>query len=68
MHGMLATIGFRILRVPVSYLKEIKIQETVILRAVLYACESLSVALSEENRLRVLRSVFVSKRRLDKIS
>jgi hypothetical protein len=60
MHGMIATIGFKTLRISVSYLKEIQIYET--------ECEPLSVALSEENRPRVLRRVLVSKRRLRKIS
>ena len=40
--------------------KNIKIEmyRTVILPAVLYGCESLSVTLREERRLRVLRKIF----------
>jgi hypothetical protein len=41
---------------------KIRIYATIILPAVLYACEAWSLTLKEEHRLRVLRRMFGSKR------
>ena len=40
----------------------IKIYRTIILLVVLYGCENWSLTLREESRLRVMRTVFGSKR------
>jgi hypothetical protein len=62
---MLAIIQSKIFRLPVSYQKNltIKIYKTVILPVVLYGCETWSLTLREEYRLRifenrVLRRIF----------
>jgi hypothetical protein len=69
---MLAVIQSRIFCLPVSYIKKqkIKIHSTVILTVVLYGCETLSLTLGEEHRLRVfenrmLRKIFGPKREED---
>jgi hypothetical protein len=68
---MLAIIRSKIIYLPVSYKKlKIKIYKTVILSVVLYGCETWSVTLSEERRLRVsdnrvLRRIFGPKREED---
>jgi hypothetical protein len=52
--GMLAIIQSRIFCLSISYKKlKIKIYETVILPVVLYGCETWSLTLREEHRLRV---------------
>jgi hypothetical protein len=51
---MLAIIQSKIFCLPVSYKKlKIKIYKPVILPVVLYGCETWSLTLSEEHRLRV---------------
>jgi hypothetical protein len=70
---MLAIIQSKIFCLPVSYQKKklkIKIYMTVILPIVLYGCETWSVTLGEEHRLRVfenrvLRRIFGPKREVD---
>jgi hypothetical protein len=55
---MLAIIQSKIFCLPVSYQKDIKIKinETVILPVVLYGCETWSLSLREEHRLRVFEN------------
>jgi hypothetical protein len=69
---MIAIIQSKIFCLTVSYKKNIKIKiyKTVIFAVVLYGCESLSLALREEHRLRVfenrvLRKIFGPKREED---
>jgi hypothetical protein len=69
---MLAVIQSKIFCHPVSYQKnlKIKIYKTVILPVVLYGCETWSLTLGEEHRLRVfenrmLRKIFGPKREED---
>jgi hypothetical protein len=69
---MLAIIQSKIFCLPVSYQKnlKIKIYKTVILPVVLYECETWSLTLKEESRLRifenrVLRRISGSKREED---
>jgi hypothetical protein len=69
---MLAIIQFKIFCHPVSYKKnlKIKIYKTVILPVLLYGCETWSLTLREEHRLRifenrVLRRIFGHKREED---
>jgi hypothetical protein len=69
---MLAIIQSKIFCLPISYQKnlKIKIYKTVILRVVLYGCETWSLTLREEHRLRVfenrvLRRIFGHKREED---
>jgi hypothetical protein len=69
---MLAIIQSKIFFLPVSYQKKLKIKiyETVILPLVLYGCETWSLTLVEEHRLRVfenrvLRRIFGPKREED---
>jgi hypothetical protein len=68
---MLAIIQSKIFYLPVSYKKlKIKIYKTVILPVVLYGCETWSLTLKEEHRLRifenrVLRRIFGPKREED---
>jgi hypothetical protein len=68
---MLAIIQSKIFGLPVPYKKlKIKIYKTVILPAVLYGCETWSLALREEHRLRVsenrvFRKIFGPKRKGD---
>jgi hypothetical protein len=54
---MLATIRFRVLfsRLPSRNVK-VKIYKTIILPVVLYGCETWSLALREEHRLRVFEN------------
>jgi hypothetical protein len=66
---MLASIQSKIFFLPVSYQKnvKIKIHKTVILLVVLYGCETWSLTLREEHRLRVfenrvLKKIFGPKR------
>jgi hypothetical protein len=65
---LLAIIRWRIFCLPVCYLKiKIKIYRTVILPYVFYGCETWSITLREECRLRlfensVLRRIFGPKR------
>jgi hypothetical protein len=66
---MLAIIQSKIFFLPVSYQKNLKIKtyKTVILPVVLHECETWSLTLGEEHRLRVfenrvLRKIFGSKR------
>ena len=66
---MLAVIRCRIFCLPVCYPKnlKIKIYRTIILPVVLYGCETWSLTLMEERRLRilenrVLRRIFGPKR------
>jgi hypothetical protein len=66
---MLAIIQSKIFPTHIKKLK-IKINETVILLVVLYGCETWSLTLMEEQRLRVsknrvLRKIFVPKREED---
>jgi hypothetical protein len=68
--GMLAIIQSRILFLPVSYKKlKIKIYKTVILPVVLCGCETWSLTLREEHRLRVFENrvlrIFGPKREED---
>jgi len=63
---MLAVIWCRIFCLPICYIK-IKIYRTAILPVVLYGCETWSLTLGEEHRLRmfenrVLRILFGPKR------
>jgi len=58
---MLAVIRCRIFCLPVCYTK-IKIYRTIILPVDLYGCETWSLSLREERRLRVLRRIFGPKR------
>jgi hypothetical protein len=51
--GMLAIIQSKIFCLPVSYKKRIKMYKTVILPVVPYGCETWSVTLREEHRLRI---------------
>jgi hypothetical protein len=65
MWGMLATVWLRILLVPKDF--KIKIYKTTILPAALYRCETSSLTLKEEHKLkvfenRVLRRIFGCKR------
>jgi hypothetical protein len=55
---MLAIIQSKIFYLPVSYKKnlKIKIYKTVILPVVLYGCETWSLTVGEEHRLRVFES------------
>jgi hypothetical protein len=69
---MLAIIQSKIFFLPVSYQKKLKIKifRTVILPFVLYGCETWSLILGEEHRLRafenrVLRKIFGPKREED---
>jgi hypothetical protein len=69
---MLAIIQSKIFCPPVLYKKnlKIKIYKTVILTVVLYGCETWSLTLGEEHRLRVfenrvLRKIFGPKRKED---
>jgi hypothetical protein len=68
---MLAIIQFKIFCLPTSYKKlKIKLYKTVILSLVLYGCETWSLTLKEEHRLRVfekrvLRRIFGPKREVD---
>jgi hypothetical protein len=69
---MLAIIQSKIFCLHVSYIKklQIKIYKTVILPTVLYGCETWSLTLREEHRLRVsenrvLRKIFGPKREGD---
>jgi hypothetical protein len=69
---MLAIIQSKIFCLPVSYQKnlKIKIYKTVILPVVLYGCETWSLNVGEEHRLRVfenrvLRKIFGPKREED---
>jgi hypothetical protein len=69
---MFAIIQSKIFCLPVSYQKnlKIKIYKTVILPVVLYGCETWSLTLTEEHRLRVfenrvLRKIFEPKREED---
>ena len=66
---MLAIIRCRIFCLPVCYPKNIKIKiyRTIILSVILYGCETWSLTLMEERRLRmpenrVLRRIFGPKR------
>ena len=64
---MLAIIRCRTFCLQVCYHKNIKIYRTLILPAVLYGCETWSLTLKEERRLRVfenrlLRGIFGPKR------
>ena len=66
---MLAIIRCRIFYLPVWYAKNLKteISRTIILHVVLYGCETWSLTLREERRLRmfenrVLRRIFEPKR------
>jgi hypothetical protein len=45
-----------------SKIVKIKIRKTIILPVVLYGCETLSLTLRAEHRLRVLRRIFVQNR------
>jgi hypothetical protein len=70
--GMLAITQSKIICLPVSYQKNLKnkIYKTVILPVVLYGCETWSLTLREEHRLRVsenreLRRIFGPKREED---
>jgi hypothetical protein len=65
---MLTVIQSKIFHLPVSYQKNlnIKIYKTIVLPVVLYECETLSLTLREEHRLRVfengmLRRIFGRK-------
>jgi len=67
--GMLAIIRCRIFCLPVCYPKKLKIKiyRTIILPVVLYGCETWSLTLREERRMRVfenrvLRKIFGPKR------
>jgi hypothetical protein len=68
---MLAIIQFKIFCLPVSYKKnlKIKIYKTVILPVVLYGCETWTLTLREEHRLRVFENgvfrIFGPKREED---
>jgi hypothetical protein len=67
---MLAIIQSKIFCLTISYKKNIKIYKTVILPAVLYGCETWSLTLREDHRLRVfenrvLRKVFGPEREED---
>jgi len=68
---MLALIEYIIFCLPISYKKlKIKINTVVILPVVLYGCETWSLTLEEEHRLRVfenrvLRRIFGPKREED---
>jgi hypothetical protein len=70
---MLAIIQSKIFCLPILYKKKnlkIKIYKTVILPVVLYGCETWSLTLREEHRLRVfensvLRKIFGPKREED---
>jgi hypothetical protein len=69
---MLAIIQSKIFCLPVSYKKNLKIKicKTVMLPVVLYGCETWSLTLGEEHRLRdsanrVLRKIFGPKREED---
>jgi hypothetical protein len=69
---MLAIIQSKIIFLPVSYKKnlKIKIYKTVILPVVLYGCETSSLNLREEHRLRIFengmfRKMFGTKREKD---
>jgi hypothetical protein len=68
---MFAIIQSKIFCLPVSYKNlKIKIYKTVILPVVLYGCETWSLTLREEHRLRVfenrvLRRIFGPKREED---
>jgi hypothetical protein len=57
---MLAPILFRVSCLPVSSLNNIKIKiyKTIISPVVLYGCETWSLTLRKEHRLRVLRRIF----------
>jgi len=66
---VLAIIRYRIFCLPVCYHKnlKIKIYRNIVLRVVLYGCETWSLTLREERRLRVfenrvLRRIFGPKR------
>jgi hypothetical protein len=70
--GMLAIIQSKIFCLPISYKKnpKFKIYKAVILPVVLYGCETWSLTLSEEHRLkdfenRLLRRIFGPKREED---
>jgi hypothetical protein len=55
--GTLAIIQSETFCLPISYKKlNIKIYKTVILPVVLYGCETLSLTLREEHRLRVFEN------------
>jgi hypothetical protein len=68
---MLDIIQSQIFCLPVSYKKlKIKIHKTIILPVVMYGCETWSLTLGEEHRLRVvenrvLRRIFGPKREED---
>jgi hypothetical protein len=55
--GMLATIQFRILCLPICYKKtwNVNIYRMIIVPAVLYECEALSLTLREQQRLRAFK-------------
>ena len=57
---MLAIMRCRIFYLPVCYPK-IERYRTIILPVVLYGCETWSLTLRKERRLRVLRRIFVPK-------
>jgi hypothetical protein len=59
---MLAMIHSKIFCLPASYKKlKIKIYKTVILQVVLYKCETWSLTLREEHRLRVFENRMLSR-------
>jgi hypothetical protein len=60
---MLATIQSKIFCLPVSHKKKLKIRiyKTVILPVVLYGCETWSLTLGEERRLRVFENTVLRK-------
>jgi hypothetical protein len=69
---MFAIIQSKIFNLPVSYQKNVKIKiyKTVILQVVLYGCETWSLTLRYEHRLRVfenrvLRRIFGPKKEED---
>jgi hypothetical protein len=49
------------LQTSTSHKQKIRIYKTIILPVVLYGCETWSLALREEHRLRVLRRIFGPK-------
>jgi hypothetical protein len=57
--GMLATIRFSLLSSRLLYRNiKVKIHKTIILPVVLYGCETWSLTLREEHRLRVIENKF----------
>jgi len=57
--GIFAIIQFKIFCLPISYknkTKQIKMHKTVILPVVMYGCETWSLTLREEHKLRVFKN------------